>query len=182
MTKIVSSVYWITGYSFWFGEWKGKRIRSCWKASLMAAWRRSAASTKMRGERGSPYRTPHLQWNCRPGVPLSSTDDLPEEKMHRIQLIHFSLNPMLFIILVMASCSIVSNALAKSSFRSIISCLECWHWYMYSYAHARQSWIVLPFRNPYWLWCTILSMTFCKRLARIFVMTLRQQFKSVIGL
>ena len=44
--------------------------------------------------------------------------------MSLIQPNHLSLNPMFFIISIMASCSMVSNALAKSNLSKTIGCLE----------------------------------------------------------
>ena len=53
-----------------------------------------------------------------------STEDLPEDEILVIQDINLALNPILCIICVIAACSTVSNALAKSNLRRIISCLE----------------------------------------------------------
>ena len=106
---------------------EGRLIRPLLKASLIADYSRSAARTKMSGERGSPYRTPRRLWNCRPGTPLRSTEDRPEEKIVLIHDIHLSLNPICFMMLIIASCSIVSKALEKSNFRRIICRLDAWH-------------------------------------------------------
>jgi hypothetical protein len=44
----------------------------------------------MRGDKGSPCRTPLLHLNCLPETPLSSTDEDPEERMALIQDNHLS--------------------------------------------------------------------------------------------
>jgi hypothetical protein len=51
------------------------------KALLTIIYKSSVASTNKRGDRGSPYRTPHLHLKNLPGTPLSSTTDEPDERM-----------------------------------------------------------------------------------------------------
>ena len=66
------------------------------QASLIMDCRRSAASTKSSGDRGSPCLSPLLQWNTLPGTPFSRTDDVPELMMSLIQEIHFISKPFSF--------------------------------------------------------------------------------------
>ena len=48
-------------------------------------------------------------------------------------------------------------AFSKSNFSIIISLFDCWYWWIYSNAHAKQSWIVLVLIKPYWfLWPVII--------------------------
>jgi hypothetical protein len=50
------------------------------KALLIADWSKSAAKTKIRGDKGSPCLTPILQKNYLLGTPFRRTADLPKEK------------------------------------------------------------------------------------------------------
>ena len=103
-------------------------------AWFMVVWSRSAASTKRRGERGSPCLTPRLQWNVLPGTLFRSTTEVPLEKMLLIQCSHFSPKPMCSIICNIAWCSTLSEAFSKSNLRMIISFLEWWQRCRYSKA------------------------------------------------
>lgn len=47
-------------------------------ASFINVWKRSAANTNNRGDKGSPCLTPLLQWNLFPGTPLRKTEEVPE--------------------------------------------------------------------------------------------------------
>ena len=143
----------------------------CWQASLITYCRSSAASTKSKGDKGSPCLTPLLQWNCFPGTPLSRMEEKPEEKITLIQFNHKSGKPSWAIMLNMVECSTVSKALAKSNFRMIICLLLWWHWWMNSKIQAKQSCMVLPLMKQYWFACKN-SNCWCK----IYTPSLREPF------
>jgi hypothetical protein len=160
----------------------GARSRPWEAAWLTKIWRSSAASTKRKGDRGSPCLTPLLHLKNFPGIPLSRTAVQAEFRMlvtHRIQL---SGKPRLDMICNITWCSTKSNAFSKSSFRMVASLLDWWHWWMYSKHQAKQSWIVLDLIKPYWfLWINpIISV--CSLSARILVTNFGATFISEIGL
>src|SRR4051812_13113008 len=101
-------------------------------------------------------------------------EDLPEEKMASIHPNHLEQNPIRLMISIIGLCSIVSNALAKSCFSTTIGVPEALHWCRNSNAQPRQSWIDLPFKNPYWLECTKPKMNTCNRSSRSLVIMFRQ--------
>jgi hypothetical protein len=102
-------------------------------------WRRSAANTNKRGEKGSPCLTPLLQWKVLPGTPLRRTEEVPEPRMSLIQLTHLEPKPLLYKISIIAWCSSLSKAFSKSNLRMTISFLDDLHRWIYSNAHASQS-------------------------------------------
>jgi hypothetical protein len=63
--------------------------------------------------------------NCLPETPFNKIDEVPKDINDFIQPIHYLLKPLCSIILKMASCSIVSKALAKSSLIIRIGFLDC---------------------------------------------------------
>lgn len=73
-------------------------------------YRKSAARTNNRGDRGSPYLTPLLQLKAFLGIPLSKTIEVAEEKIFSIHEIHFCPKPLALKIVSIAWCSILSNA------------------------------------------------------------------------
>lgn len=76
----VSSAYYIIGKS------PPKLLPKGWcsipvlAASLMIDWRRSAAITNNRGDKGSSCLTPLLHLNGLPGTPFSTTEEEPEAR------------------------------------------------------------------------------------------------------
>lgn len=138
--------------------------------------------TKRSGERGSACLTPLLQWNSFPKTSLRRIEDVPESRILLTQSHHMSLKTRHCIILRLVLCSIVSNAFPKSNFKMIISLFDYWHWWIYSKAHTRQSWIVLFFIKPYWLWWTIGMMLLCNLFAMILVRSFKTKFIRLIGL
>ena len=146
--RSVSSAYWTMGKSIpsiGSGAWSNPSL----KALFTIHWRRSAASTKRRGDKGSPCLTPLLHLNCFPGTPLRSAEDIPELKSSCIHCNHFCGKPKCSIIERIVECSTVSKALAKSSLKIRTSFLDWWHWCMYWKDQAMQSWIVLLLMKPY---------------------------------
>ena len=137
--------------------------------------------TKRRGDRGSPCLTPLLHWNLFPSFPLRRTEEVVVERMFLIHVIHLFPKLIASWIVVIALCSTLSNAFSKSSF-TMTTFLDWWQRCIYSKAQARQSWMVLVLINPYWfLWIKGI-MILCNLLARIFVSSFMQVFKSEIGL
>ena len=134
----MSSAYCIIGKS-WL--WEGiVRVKVRWENIwLTTDCKRSAAITKRRGERGSPYLTPHLHSNCLLGMPLSNTEEDPDERISLTHPIHLSSKPLCLSICKITSCSTVSKAFAKSSFRMMIGLFDCLHWWIYSKAQAKLS-------------------------------------------
>src|ERR1041385_7905180 len=115
--------------------------------SLTTDWRRSAARTKSRGDKGSPCLNPLLHLNCLPGMPFNRTDEDPVSNSCCTQILHFNGKPLCFKISRMASCSIESKAFSKSILSRIRGLLDWWHWCRYSKAQAIQSWIDLSLMN-----------------------------------
>jgi hypothetical protein len=159
----------------------GRLMRPCSLALFRMDWRRSAASTKSKGERGSPCLT-LLQWNTFLGEPFNKTKDVPELKISFIHDSPLSPKPFLLMISSIAPCSILSKAFSKSSLRIISSFLDVWHRCRYSKDQAKQSWMVLVLINPYWLRWTNFVMRGYSLLARSFVMTLIEELSSETGL
>ena len=91
------------------------------QALLTILCKRSAARTRSSGERGSPCLTPLLHLKVFPGIPLRSTDDVPDPRMFSIHFIQFDGNPLCFITSRMDWCSTLLKAFSKSSFRMTIS-------------------------------------------------------------
>ena len=147
----------------------------------MTNWRSSTTRTKSKGDRGSPCLTPLLHLNYLPGVPFKRIEEKPEVKITDIHCNHLPGKPICFMIWMTSQCSMVSKALAKSSFRIIISFLLWWHWWMYSKHHAMQSWIVLLLIKPYWFLCKSCRITLCSLSAKILVNNFMLQFRSDIG-
>lgn len=87
-TTRVLSTYWITGKSSVAGRLIGRDRSPLAHAELITASRRSTARTKRSDDRGSPWRTPHRQWNSMPGTPLTRTDEVHGSKISLIQLTH----------------------------------------------------------------------------------------------
>ena len=56
-------------------------------ALLITDCNKSAARTNSKGERGSPYLTPLLQWKTLPDTPLRRTEEVPELRIAFTQLI-----------------------------------------------------------------------------------------------
>jgi hypothetical protein len=61
-------------------------------------------------------------------MPLSKTEEDPEPRKHLTHLSHSSLKPLCFKIYTKASCSIVSKAFSKSSFKIMHSAPAALHW------------------------------------------------------
>ena len=123
----------------------GLLINPLFIAEFTKVYRKSAASTKSRGERGSPCLTPLLQWIVLPGTPFRRILVVPDEKMLGIQEIQVWPKPLCLRMSRMNSCSSLSKVFSKSSLRMITFFLEWWQMCRYSKAHARQSCIVLDF-------------------------------------
>ena len=138
-------------------------------ALLMIDCKRSAASTNKSGDRGSPCLTPLLQRKTSPHTPFKITDEDPELRMALIQEIHLLPKPLASMILRIASCSILSKAFSKSSFRMTSSFFDLWQMWRYSRAQARQSFIVLDLIKPYWFWWIKPLILDCNLLVRSFV-------------
>jgi hypothetical protein len=83
------------------------------------------ASTKSRGDRGSPHLTPLLQLRYLPRTSFSKTEVVAELSMPLVHYSHLSLKPRCLIISRIAECSIISNALVKSSMRMTICLFDC---------------------------------------------------------
>lgn len=150
-TSRVSSAYWTMGKSPWKESLIGCFKTPFCQALLTTVWSRSAASTNRRGESGSPCLTPLLQIKVLPGIPLRRTEEVPDSRRLLIQLIHFWENPLCCRVSKMNWCPILSKAFSKSSFKMTISFLEWWQRCRNWKAQPKQSWIVLPLINPYWL-------------------------------
>jgi hypothetical protein len=84
----------------------------------------SAARTKRRGDRGSPWRTPLLHLKNFPGTPFNRIADDPEERTALTQFSHLSVKPMCCMTWMIDECSTVSKAFLKSNFKMIISLLD----------------------------------------------------------
>ena len=182
MTIKVASTYWIIGKSDEHLIGKG-RWNKFWSLALLRIdWSRSATSTKSKGESGSPYLTPLLQCKTLPCTPLSSTEEVPVLRIFLIQFVHFSPKPLALRSWIMASCSTLSKAFSKSSFRITNSFFDLWHKWRYSKAQARQSWIVLVLMKPYWFLCMSCLIFFCSLLANTLVISLREVLRREIGL
>ena len=175
-------ICWTIGKSEFASIEIGRFSNPSFFALLIIVCRRFAASTKRRGDRGSPYLSPLLQWKVFPGTPLRSTEEVPEFSMSWIHPTHLVPKPLCRRIWSIAGCSIMSKAFSKSSLRMINFFLEVLQMCKYSKAQTRQSWIVLVLIKPYWFLCTNLMMTFCNLSARILVISLMEQFKSEMGL
>ena len=179
---IVSSAYWIIGKSLEAEHGIG-RLKIPWEWALFTIyWSNSAAMTNRRGDKGSPCLTPLLHWNSFPGVPFKRIAEVPVSKILLTQLHQVDVKPRWCSMHKMVLCSIVSKAFSKSSLRMIISCLEYWHWWMYSNDQARQSCIVLFFMNPYWFWWTRGIITLCSRSDMILVNSFKTEFRREMGL
>ena len=138
--------------------------------------------TNKSGERGPPYLTPHLHLNCLPNRPFRSTEDDPVGRISLIQAIHFASKPLCWRIYKISSCSTVSKAFAKSSFKMMMGIFDCLHWCIYSKAQPRLSWIALLFKNPYWFLWMHWRMTFWSLFAKILVRNFRHVLVREIGL
>jgi hypothetical protein len=57
-------------------------------------------------------------------MPFNKIDEVPVDRIDLVHSSHLSLKPLNFITWSIASCSIVSNAFAKSGLRIIIGFLE----------------------------------------------------------
>ena len=154
---MVSSAYWIIGKSY-EGWLIGNLWKPCWRALLTMYWSNSAARTKRRGESGSSCLIPLLHLNCLPRTPLRMMEEDPKLRIKRTHCCHKSGKPRCLSIKMMASCSTVSNAFAKSRFKMIIYFLDWWHWCIYSKLQARQFWMVRERINPYWFAWSLISI------------------------
>jgi hypothetical protein len=84
MMMSVSSAYWMIRKSLVYSKGMGRL--SIFKSLTLfnKVCRKSAAKTKSKGDRGSPYPTPLLQWKILPGTLLRRIVDVPELKMDLI--------------------------------------------------------------------------------------------------
>jgi hypothetical protein len=60
-------------------------------------------------------------------MPFNKMEEVPMERIDLVHSSHFSLKPLNFITWRIASCSIVSNAFAKSRIRIIIGFFEAYY-------------------------------------------------------
>jgi hypothetical protein len=88
---------------------------------------KSTTRTKSRGGRGPPCLTPLLQWKTLFRTPFNNIADVPDSIIIFNQCCHFAPKPLCCIILMIASCSILSKVFSKSSFRITIYFLEALH-------------------------------------------------------
>jgi hypothetical protein len=114
---------------------------------------------------------------------LSNTLEDPVERMLLIQKkIQVFPKPLASNNFRMVECSILSMAFSKSSFSMAISFLEWSHRCRYSNAQAKQSWMVLCLRNPYWfLWMREVIMVY-SLLAKSVVIIFMEALSNEIGL
>jgi hypothetical protein len=113
---------------------------------------------------------------------LSNTLEDLVERMLLIQEIQVCPKPLASNNFRMVECSILSKAFSKSSFSVTISFLDWWHRCRYSNAQAKQSWMVLCLRNPYWfLWMREVIMVY-SLLAKSVVIIFMEALSNEIGL
>jgi hypothetical protein len=179
---ILSSAYWIMGNPYWLLEGIGSYNNPCLRAWFIMHCRRSAARTNNKGDMGSPCLTTLLHARLLPGTQFKRTEVDALLKIFEVQFSQFSLKPRCFIMRRIVECSMVSKSLVKSSLMVRISCLDCWQWWMYSKAHARQSWIVLVLMKPYWFWWTRGMITYCSLSLNSLVIILTMQLIREMGL
>jgi hypothetical protein len=167
-----SSIGWAIGAWMMFGE-AAWLIRTC---------NSSAASTKTRGDKGSPCLTPLLQLKNFPETPWRWTVVEAELRILVTQWIQLAGRPRLDMTWMIAWCSTKSKAFSKSSFKIMISLLDWWHWWRYSKHQARQSWMVLDLMKPYWFLWTKLIISAYNLSAIILVTSLGARFMREMGL
>lgn len=92
----VSSAYWMIRKSLLDSRGIGNLSRPKSLPLFIRDWRKSAAETKRRGERGSPCLTPLKQLKVFPGDPYRRTTEVAEEKIRLIHCSHFCPKPFFF--------------------------------------------------------------------------------------
>lgn len=162
--------------------WRGSRRRTRSFALLIIVCRKSATRTKSSDDKGSPCLTHLLQWKRLPRTPFNNTPNVPELIIILIHFNHLGLNPLCHSMSMITSCSILSNAFSKSSFKITISFLICLHRNRYSKAHSKQSWMDISLIKTYWFLWISLVMDPCRWFARSLVSTLTLVFSKDIGL
>jgi hypothetical protein len=144
--------------------------------SRKRALRSSMASTKRKGERGSPCRSSRAWQMCWPGLPLSKISNAYSQLVQRRE------NPMKARSSSKNGQLTVSKALAMSIFRRTHGCLRVWSSFADDCTALKLSWIALPLINALWFGCTSWFMNGLTVTARTLVTSLQKLCKRLMGL